>query len=85
IRRFVFKYAQRLDLFLGTLINVGITASGKKVILAATHMRIVGSIVSLKGWILEPSVIQKVLDWPVPTDLTDVRGFLGTAGGCQQP
>lgn len=81
IQRFVFEYIQRLDEFLGTIINVGITASGKKCVLAATKLKIVGSVVSLDGWIMAPSVIQKVLDWPVPMDLTDVRGFLGTAGG----
>ncbi|KAJ3991202.1 hypothetical protein F5050DRAFT_1549901, partial [Lentinula boryana] len=74
------EYAQQLDEFLGTLIMGGITASGKKAVLASFKLKIVGSIVSLEGWILEASVIQKVLDWPVPTDTTDVRGFLGTAG-----
>lgn len=80
IRRYIFEYIQRLDLFLGTLINMGMTASGIKVILATTHLQIVGSVVSLEGWIIEPSLIQKVLDWPVPKDVSDVRGFLGTAG-----
>lgn len=81
IRRYVFEYIQNLDEFLGTIINVGITASGKKCVLATTKLKIVGSVVSLDGWIIAPSVVQKVLDWPVPQDLTDVRGFLGTAGG----
>ncbi|KAJ3745975.1 hypothetical protein DFH05DRAFT_1369183, partial [Lentinula detonsa] len=84
IRRFVFEYIQRLDIFLGTLINMGMTASGTKVVLASERLHIVGSVVLLEGWICEASLIQKVLNWPVPEDLTDVRGFLGTAGGGQR-
>jgi hypothetical protein len=60
----MFEYVQNLDKFLSTLENVGMTASGKKVVLFAIKLRIVGSIVSLEGWILEPSVVQRVLDWP---------------------
>lgn len=52
-------------------------------VLATTKLRIVGLIVSLDGWILEPSMIQKVLDWPVPTDVSNIHGFLGTAGGSE--
>lgn len=37
--------------------------------------------VALDGWIIAPSIVQKVLDWPVPTRLTNVQGFLRTAGG----
>jgi hypothetical protein len=80
IRRFVWEYVQNLDLVLGVLILAGITASGTKAILAAIHLRIVGSVVALEGWIIEPSVVKKVIDWPIPTSLTELRGFLGIAG-----
>ncbi len=80
IRRFVWEYVQNLDLVLGALLNAGITASGAKAILAAEHLKIVGSIVCLDGWIIEPSLVAKILSYPVPTSTTEVRGFLGVSG-----
>ncbi len=81
IRRFVWEYIERLDMFLGALIMAGITASGTKAVLAVLNLRIVGTIVALEGWVLAPSVIQKVLDWPPPSSVSEVRSFLGLAGG----
>jgi hypothetical protein len=81
IRRFVWEYAQNLDEFLGTLIMAGITASGSKTILAALDLYIVGSVVSLEGWKISPSLVQRVLDWPIPCSIAEVRSFLGLAGG----
>jgi predicted Zn-dependent protease len=81
IRRFVWEYAQNLDDFLGTLIMAGITASGMKTVLAAFDLHIVGSVVSYEGWKVSPSLVQRILDWPVPTSVSEVRSFLGLAGG----
>ena len=54
--------------------------SGHKAILAATRLRIVGTVVSLEGWIVEPTVVQRVLDWPIPNSVSEIRSFLGLAG-----
>lgn len=56
------------------------TASGTKLILATPKVQIVGSVVSLDGWHLAHGIISKVLKWPTPESVTEVRGFLGTAG-----
>ncbi|KAJ7355235.1 hypothetical protein DFH08DRAFT_671452, partial [Mycena albidolilacea] len=80
IRRFVFEYAQNYDEFLGTLIANGITASGVKTTMAAFDLHIVGSVVSYEGWKISPSLIQRILDWPVPSSVSEVRSFLGLAG-----
>ena len=69
-----------MDLVLGALIQAGITALGHKAILAAERLGIVGSVVSLEGWIVEPMVVQRVLDWLVPNSVSEVRSFLGLAG-----
>ncbi|THU77128.1 hypothetical protein K435DRAFT_703072, partial [Dendrothele bispora CBS 962.96] len=79
-RKFFIEYLRNLDLLLGALINAGVTASGIKAILAAIRLKIVGSIVSLEGWAISNGIVQKVLDWPLPESVTEVRGFLGTAG-----
>ncbi|THU79998.1 hypothetical protein K435DRAFT_696608, partial [Dendrothele bispora CBS 962.96] len=79
-RKFFIEYLHNLDLLLGALINAGITASGLKAILAAIKLKIVGSVVALEGWSMSPHMAQKIIDWPYPTDVSEVRGFLGSAG-----
>ena len=80
IRRFVFEYATVLDRFLARFIEAGITASGKKLVLATPRLHIVGTIVSKDGWHLEHGLVTKILNWGPLTSVTDVRSFLGTAG-----
>jgi len=61
-------------------IQAGITASGKKLVLATLHLHIVGTIVSKEGWHLEHGLVTKVLNWGPLTSVTDVQLFLGMAG-----
>ncbi|KAF8996169.1 hypothetical protein BDQ17DRAFT_1330165 [Cyathus striatus] len=69
-----------MNLLLRTMRYAGITGSGLKTVLATPRLRIVGTVVSLEGWHLDSGIITKVLNWPIPRNLTGVRGFLGTAG-----
>ena len=80
IRRYVYEYASTLDRFLTRFIQAGITASGKKLVLATPRLHIVGTIVSKEGWHLEHGLVTKILNWGPLTSVTDVRLFLGTAG-----
>jgi len=80
IRRYVYEYATTLDRFLTCFIQAGITASGKKLVLATPCLHIVGTIVSKEGWHLEHGLVSKILKWGPLTSVTDVRSFLGTAG-----
>ncbi|GLB39425.1 putative transposition, RNA-mediated [Lyophyllum shimeji] len=76
IRKALYQYATTLDRFLVRFI----TASGKKLVLATPQLNIVGTVVSHEGWHLEHGIVNKVLKWPEPRSVTEVRGFLGTAG-----
>lgn len=80
IRRFVYEYAATLDALFARFIKAGITASGSKLILATPRLQIVGSIVSLEGWHLEHGLVNKVKKWPECANVSEIRGFLGTAG-----
>lgn len=80
IRRFVWEYAHTLYEALATLIIAGATASGKKLVLAAEKVHIVGHICSLEGIRPHHGIVTKVTNWPTPTSVTGVRGFLGTVG-----
>jgi hypothetical protein len=80
LRRFVFEYATTLDRFFARFIEAGITASGKKLVLATPRLHIIGTIVSKEGWHLEHGLVTKIQNWGPLTSVTDVRSFLGTAG-----
>ena len=78
IRHYVYEYATTLDRFLMHFIQAGITASGKKLVLATPRLHIIRTIVSKEGWHLEHGLVTKILNWGPLTSVTDVRLFLGT-------
>jgi hypothetical protein len=80
IRRFVYEFASTFRRCLVRLITAGVTASGWKIVLATPRLKVVGTVVSGEGWHLEHGLVTKILNWPAPQNLTDVRAFLGTAG-----
>ena len=80
IRRFVYEYLMTLDRILMRFITVGITVSGWKFVLATLKLGIIGTTVLKDGWHLSHGLANKVLKWPEPICVMDVRGFLGTAG-----
>lgn len=80
IRRFVYEFATTVDRILVRMIYAGITASGKKLILAVPRLHIVGTEVSKEGWHLSHGIVSKVENWPDLESASDVRSFLGTAG-----
>lgn len=47
---------------------------------AQTQISYLGHIISGAGVATDPSKVQDILNWPVPTNLKMLRGFLGIAG-----
>ncbi|TFY52589.1 hypothetical protein EVJ58_g9929 [Rhodofomes roseus] len=80
IRRFIYEFATTLNTLFHRFREAGVTASGAKLILATPKVQIVGSVVSAKGWEPEHGLVNKVLKWPYCESVSEVRGFLGTAG-----
>jgi hypothetical protein len=80
IRRFVWEYAHTLFTVLRLLTTAGATASGKKLVLGVRQVEIVGVLCDLEGTRPTHGTITKILNWPTPTSVTEVRGFLGTVG-----
>lgn len=80
IRRFVYEFATTLNLLFHRFRKAGVTASGSKLVIATPQLRIVGSVESAEGWHLEHGVVNKVLKWPYCKSVSEVLGFLGTAG-----
>lgn len=80
IRQFIWEYAHNLYELLATFVEVGCTASGSKMVLATPILRIVGYLCSINGYSLNHGTASKILNWPVPKNTKQLRGFLGTAG-----
>lgn len=72
IRRFVWEYAHTLYEVLATLIVAGATASGKKLVLAAEKVNIVGHICLLQGIRPHHGIVTKVMNWLIPINVTGV-------------
>jgi hypothetical protein len=44
------------------------------------HVEFLGHVISKEGIAVNPSKVQSVFDWQAPTNVKDIRGFLGMAG-----
>jgi hypothetical protein len=78
IRRFVWEHLTVMNRILQRLRNVGVTVSAMKFVLAAPSAVIVGHKCTFEGRVPEDTKVQKIRDWPEPTNQSQVRGFLGT-------
>lgn len=43
-------------------------------------LKVVGSVVLANGWHLMQGLVSKIVKWPIPTSISNVRAFLGMAG-----
>ncbi|KAJ8463434.1 hypothetical protein ONZ45_g17581 [Pleurotus djamor] len=80
IRRFVFEHFTNLHRVIHRMKKFGGTFSGVKLRMCVQKAAVVGHICSYDGREADPKRVEKVRDWPIPRDITDVRGFLGTIG-----
>lgn len=80
IRRYVWEHLNDVHRILHRIGEAGGTVSGKKMQLCQSEVEIVGHKCSSKGRELINHRTKKVLEWPTPTNLKEVRGFLGLCG-----
>jgi len=80
IQRFIWEHCTVINHILQRLENIGATVSVSKFVLAAPTATIVGHKCTFEGRVPDESKVQKIRDWPEPTNHTQVRGFLGTCG-----
>jgi hypothetical protein len=80
ICRFIWEHCIVINHILQRLENVGATVSASKFILAAPTTTIVGHKCTYEGHVPEESKVQKICDWPEPTNHMQVHRFLGTCG-----
>ena len=80
IRRFVWEHFQSVHRIIQRVKAYGATFSGKKAFIGVPRAEILGHICTYEGRVADPSRIQAIQDWPVPTTVSEVRAFLGTCG-----
>ncbi|KAK4701125.1 hypothetical protein P7C70_g5112, partial [Phenoliferia sp. Uapishka_3] len=77
IRRFIWEYAVTLERVLFRIEEAGLTISGPKAAVVVPALNIVGTVCSLEGRSMSKASKNKIADFPIPKDVTEVRGFLG--------
>lgn len=80
IRRFVWEHLQNANRIIQRIKHAGGTFSGPKSRICVPSAVVVGHLCTYEGRLPETSRIQKIVDWPLCTNLTEVRGFLGVLG-----
>ena len=80
IRRAIWEHAENVNIVMHKIRLAGATFSPKKTEICRPEAVIVGHKCSFQGRHPEDRRINKILDWPVPQNLTELRGFLGLCG-----
>ena len=80
IRRFVWEHIQNVNRIIQRMRHAGGTFSGLKSFICVESAVIVGHKCTINGRLPDETRVQKIIDWPICRNLTEVRGFLGTLG-----
>ena len=80
IRRFIWEHFQNLNCIVQRMKYCGGTFSGKKSLLCAREITVVGHVCTPEGHIPDPTRVDKIVNWGPCTNLSKVRAFLGTIG-----
>jgi len=74
------QHLERLEMVLKRFQNANLKLKPSKCHLMHAEICFLGHRVSKDGIATDPEKIRLILDWPTPTSLREVRGFLGLAG-----
>jgi len=71
------EHVERLEEVFNRLEKAGFKLKPKKCSLFQKEVSFLGHIVSAEGVKTDPEKIEKVKNWPIPVNVTDIRSFLG--------
>ena len=74
------QHLQRLGAIFDRLVAANLLLSAPKCSLFQPEVRFLGHVVGRSGIATDPSKIDAVLNWPPPTNLQEVRSFIGLTG-----
>ena len=83
IRRFVWEHFQNLNRVVQRMKYCGGTFSGKKTILCAEEITVVGHRCTVNGRIPDVDRVGVIMRWGAPENQTEVREFIGLVGVCR--
>ncbi|GKB32364.1 putative mitochondrial protein [Tanacetum coccineum] len=73
-------HIQHLSMVLSTMRKHSLFAKESKCVFGTTHVEYLGHVISAKGVATNPKKIQAMQCWPSPTNIKQLRGFLGLTG-----
>ncbi|PNY17777.1 RNA-directed DNA polymerase (reverse transcriptase) [Trifolium pratense] len=71
------SHLEHLETILSTLQNHGLVANKKKCSFAQKEVEYLSHLISAEGVAVDPNKVVSVTNWPTPTNVKGVRGFLG--------
>ena len=74
------EHRERLSRVLSQLAKSGLKINHKKCNLLADQVTVLGHVVSREGISTDTKKVEVVKEWPIPSNATQLRAFLGTAG-----
>lgn len=74
------QHLHHLQITLQLLRDNQFFAKASKCLFGQTQISFLGHVVSAKGVAVDLEKIQSILDWPIPTNVKELRGFLGLTG-----
>ena len=74
------EHLHRLEMLLRRLGEVNLKLKPSKCVLLQKEVNFLGHVVSAKGVSTDPDKIKLIVEWPTPTNLKQLRGFLGLSG-----
>ena len=74
------QHLERLDLILTRLLEANLKLAPEKCFFFKPSISFLGHVVSGEGVSTDPAKIEKVINWPVPTNADELRSFVAFAG-----
>jgi hypothetical protein len=74
------EHAQHLEMVFKVLQSHKLYAKRSKCVFAVSKVEYLGHTISSEGVATDEDKVQAVLQWPLPTTVTELRGFLGLTG-----
>ena len=71
---------ERLEEVFRRIVSAGLKLKPSKCVLFQKSVAYLGHIVSENGIETDPAKVERVCEWPVPENSTEVKSFLGLAG-----
>ena len=74
------EHDEHVRLVMTKLMNAGLTLKIKKCEFDTTTVNYLGMVYTPEGLKIQPEKMDSILNWPTPTNIKEIQGFLGASG-----